>query len=407
MECLAIIPARGGSKGIPRKNVLPLAGKPLIAHSIEQARRARLVNRVVVSTDDAEIAAISQEYGAEIVWRPAEISSDYASSESALLHALEHLRAQEGYQADILAFLQCTSPLTLAADIDGTIQSMLGADADTALAVVPFHYFIWKPIPDGDLIGVNHDKHIRPLRQEREPQYLETGAVYTMRIPGFLLHRHRFFGKTSMYIMPAERRLEIDDPVDFEVAEVLMRSQRATDRYAYLPENITALILDFDGVITNNKVLVLQDGSEAVVADRSDGWGIGELKKAGLPIWILSTEPNPVVQQRASKLGIPCLQGLGSHKGEALRQLLAEQGLNPAEVIYVGNDDNDLECMAMVGCAVAPADAYPKALAQANLVLEHKGGDGAVRELCDLILPRLSGQPSAGGIEPGPSVQKK
>lgn len=399
MECLAIIPARGGSKGIPRKNVLPLAGKPLIAHTIEQARRARLVNRVVVSTDDAEIAAISQQYGAEVVWRPAEISGDSASSESALLHTLEYLREAEGYQADILAFLQCTSPLTLAEDIDGTLQSILDAQSDTALAVVPFHYFIWKPTPSGDLVGVNHDKAVRPLRQEREPQYLEAGAVYVMRVPGFLLHRHRFFGKTSMYIMPAERRLEIDDPVDFEVAEVLMRNQRAREQTARLPEKIAALILDFDGVITDNKVLVLQDGSEAVVADRSDGWGIGQLKQSGLPIWILSTEPNPVVQRRASKLGVPCLQGLGSRKGEALRQLLAEQGFDPAEVIYVGNDDNDLECMALVGCAVAPADAYPRALAQADLILEHKGGDGAIRELCDLILRRLAGQPARGAQE--------
>ncbi|HSF83903.1 MAG TPA: acylneuraminate cytidylyltransferase [Anaerolineales bacterium] len=407
MECLAIIPARGGSKGIPRKNVLPLAGKPLIAHNIEQAHRAQLVSRVVVSTDDPEIAAISQAYGAEVVWRPAEISGDSASSESALLHVLEHLREKEGYQADILAFLQCTSPLTLAADIDGTIHAMLDTEADTALAVIPFHYFIWRPGPDGDLIGVNHDKHVRPLRQAREPQYLEAGAVYAMRIPGFLLNRHRFFGKTCMYIMPAERRLEIDDPVDFEVAEVLMRSQRVHDRLSRLPEKIAALILDFDGVITDNKVLVLQDGSEAVLADRSDGWGIGQLKKTGLPMWILSTEPNPVVQARASKLGIPCLQGLGSRKGEVLRKLLAEQHLNPAEVIFVGNDDNDLECMAMVGCAVAPADAYPKALARASLVLEHKGGDGALRELCELILLRLSGELPAGDVLPGITLHKR
>ncbi len=222
MNCLAIIPARGGSKGIPRKNVRLLAGQPLIAYNIQQALRSRFINRLVVSTDDAEIAAVSRQYGAEVVWRPAEISGDSASSEAALLHTLEHLRQSEGYQPDVLVFLQCTSPLTQSEDIDGTVQAMLDAGAETALAVIPFHYFLWRQTVE-DAVGINHDKRVRPLRQEREAQYLETGAVYVMNVPGFLQARHRFFGKTALYEMPAERRLEIDDPVDFQVAEVLMR----------------------------------------------------------------------------------------------------------------------------------------------------------------------------------------
>ena len=184
MKCLAIIPARGGSKGIPRKNIRPLAGRPLIAFNIEQARLSRYVDRLVVSTDDAEIAAVAQQYGAEVVWRPAEISGDTASSESALLHTLEHLRQSEGYEPDVLVFLQCTSPLTLAEDIDGTVQALLDQGADSALATIPFHYFLWRQA-DGDAVGINHDKRSRPLRQERQPQYLESGAVYAMRADGF------------------------------------------------------------------------------------------------------------------------------------------------------------------------------------------------------------------------------
>src|SRR5512147_2780930 len=172
MVTVAIIPARGGSKGIPRKNVRLLAGKPLIAHNLIQLQHSRYVTRVVVSTDDAEIAAAAQQYGAQVVWRPAEISGDHASSESALLHALEHLHTTEGYQPDLLAFLQCTSPLTLAVDIDGTIQALLEQEADSALAVTPFHYFLWRQEPGGDATGINHQKTCRPLRQEREPQYL-------------------------------------------------------------------------------------------------------------------------------------------------------------------------------------------------------------------------------------------
>lgn len=389
MECLALIPARGGSKGIPRKNILPLMGKPLISYNIEQALCARHVDRVVVSTDDVEIAAIARQYGAEVVWRPAEISGDTATSESALLHSLEHLATTEGYQPDLLAFLQCTSPLTLAEDIDGTIQAMLDAQADTALAVIPFHYFIWNTDNSGNAKGINHDKYVRPLRQERGPQYLETGAVYVMRVSGFLEARHRFFGKTALYQMPVERRLEIDDPADFNIAETLMRQQFQEHRTNKLPEAVAALILDFDGVFTDNKVLVFQDGREAVVCDRSDGWGIGHLKKTGLPILVLSTEPNPVVKARADKLGLPCLQNI-QDKWPALEAWLAERSINPAQVVYVGNDTNDLPCMTRVGCAVAPADANNQVLEIADIILEHHGGDGAIREICDMILKRLS-----------------
>lgn len=390
MECLAIIPARGGSKGIPRKNLADLAGKPLIAHNIKAALLARTVNRVVVSTDDSDIADTAKEYGAETIQRPAEISGDMASSESALLHVLETLKQSESYSPDLVVFLQCTSPLTLADDIDGTIQALLEEGADTALAVAPFHYFLWRTDAyEGgvqDAIAINHDKHVRPLRQEREPQFIETGAVYVMRTPGFLEAGYRFFGKTALYEMPLERRLEIDEPIDLQIAEVILSEQkRIPQRARAMPDPIKALILDFDGVFTDNRVLVFQDGSEAVVCDRSDGWGIAQLKKTGLPILILSTEANPVVQARADKLKIPFIQGQ-SEKWRTLQAWLNERNLDPESVVYIGNDVNDLQCMQSVGFSVAVADAHPVILRQADLILDHPGGQGAIRELCDLLL---------------------
>lgn len=225
MKCIAIIPARGGSKGIPKKNIQSLAGKPLVAHSIINALKTPSINRVFVSTDDPEIADFAQKYGAEIIWRPEDISGDAATSESALLQALEFLDASEGYQPDLLVFMQCTSPLTLSDDIEGTIQALLSNSADSALSVAPFHYFLWGYGKDNDVIAINHDKYIRPRRQDRDPQYIETGAVYVMRTAGFVQARHRFFGRIAMYHMPLERRLEIDDPVDMQIAEVLLRHQ--------------------------------------------------------------------------------------------------------------------------------------------------------------------------------------
>ena len=222
-KILAVIPARGGSKGIPGKNICEISGKPLIAYSIEAALQATLVDRVVVSTDDQAIADVSIQYGAEVIQRPADISGDLASSESALLHVLDQ---EENCLPDLLVFLQCTSPLTLPSDIDGTITALLENEADSAFAAAPFHYYVWSQGVDGDMIGINHDKKNRLMRQQRQDQFIETGAVYVMRVPGFIEKKHRFFGKTVMYEIPEERCFEIDEPVDLLIAEQMIKNIR-------------------------------------------------------------------------------------------------------------------------------------------------------------------------------------
>lgn len=388
MKTLAIIPARGGSKGIPRKNVRSLYGKPLIAYTIEQALKTPSVTRVIVSTDDAEIGVVSQQYGAEVVWRPAQISGDMASSESALLHVLEYLEQSEGYCPEITVFLQCTAPLTLAEDIEGTVQVLLKEQAASALAVVPFHYFVWEQNGADDAVGVNHDKKQRLLRQQRSNQFLEAGAVYVMRTVMFKEAKHRFFGKTAIYIMPAERLLEIDEPVDFRVAEVLLRERQQQESINNIPETVAALALDFDGVFTDNRVTVFQDGTEAVVCDRSDGMGIAEIKRLGIPVLVLSTEKNPVVMRRCEKLGIECLHAL-EDKASTLVNWANSRQIDLSQVVYVGNDINDLACMQSVGCSATVADAHPSVHHAARIVLRSEGGKGAIREIADLITEKL------------------
>jgi N-acylneuraminate cytidylyltransferase len=381
LQTLAIIPARGGSKGIPRKNVLPLGGKPLLAHTIHAARAASRVTRVLVSTDDDEIAEVALRYGAEVVRRPPELAGDTASSEAALLHALDALLEGEGYAPDLLVFLQCTSPLTAPEDIDGTVAALIDAQADSALAVTAFHYFLWSQ--DGDEArGVNHDKRVRLMRQQREPEYLETGAVYVMRTAGFRAARHRFFGKTVLFDTPVERRLEIDEPEDFRIAEE--RIARLSRAHTGLPPRVSALVMDFDGVLTDDRVFVREDGAETVACSRRDGMGIERLRAAGLPMLVISKETNPVVAARCRKLKLPYHHGIEG-KRAVLEGWLGENGIAAAETIYVGNDVNDLDCMGLVGCAVAPRDAHPRALAAAALVLDADGGRGAIRLLADML----------------------
>jgi N-acylneuraminate cytidylyltransferase len=154
--------------------------------------------------------------------------------------------------------------------------------------------------------------------------------------------------------------------------------------------------MDFDGVFTDNKVIVSQDGREAVVCDRSDGWGLSHLRNLGLPVLVISTEKNPVVKARCDKLGIDCLYGVDD-KLAALNTWLKECRIDPSAVIYVGNDVNDLTCLRAVGCAVVVNDAHPDVRAAAHIVLSAPGGNGAIRELADLIVQRLETQKDAKG----------
>jgi len=388
MTALAIIPASGSSKGMPHKNLGLLAGKPLIAHTIERGRQTKSISRIVVSTDDPEIAAVSRQYGAEVVWRPAEISGGTATSESALLHALDYLQQTEGYKPALLVFLQCTSPLTLPEDMDGAVQVLLDENADSVLAVTPFPYFLWRRNEKGDIVSINFDQDIRPLRKDREPQFLETGALYVMRARGFKEPGHRLFGKRALYEMPPDRCLAIDGPVDFQIAEVLMRKQQQQLARQALPGFIAAVVLDFDGVFTDNKVIVFQDGREAVVCNRGDGWGLAQLKRLGVPILVLSTEENPVVQARCDKLGIACMRGI-QDKLTVLRAWLRANKIDISQVVYVGNDVNDLACLREAGCGIAVGNAHPRARAAAKIVLSAPGGQGAIREIAELIEEKL------------------
>ena len=147
----------------------------------------------------------------------------------------------------------------------------------------------------------------------------------------------------------------------------------------------SAVIFDFDGVFTDNKVYVFQDGREAVACNRSDGYGISMLRKTNIPLLVLSAEENPVVAARCRKLQLECLHGIHD-KLPALTQWLADRGLDIHQTMYVGNDINDIACMQAVGFPIAVADAYPQVKAVAKLVLATQGGYGAVREVCDLIL---------------------
>ncbi|MEU9056062.1 N-acylneuraminate cytidylyltransferase [Streptomyces sp. NPDC048384] len=408
---LAVIPARGGSKGVPAKNLMPVGGVPLVSRAVRECRASRLVTDVVVSTDDQGIAAAARQAGAEVVLRPAAIAGDTATSEAAVLHAMDAHEALHGSPVDVVLLVQCTSPFIIREDLDGVVKAIVANGADTALTVAPFHGFVWRHGDDEpaalrtereaaeggtDTVttrtttsggyGVNHDKSFRPRRQDRPQDFLETGAAYAMDAAGFREHKHRFFGRTELVRTDPARVLEIDDPHDLARARALAPLFDA-DRPGALPtaDDIDAVVLDFDGTQTDDRVLIDADGKEFVSVHRGDGLGIGALRKSGLKMLILSTEQNPVVAARARKLQIPVLHGI-DRKDLALKQWCEEQGIAPERVLYVGNDVNDLPCFALVGWPVAVASAHDVVRGAARAVTTTPGGDGAIREIASWIL---------------------
>ncbi|MDX3834536.1 N-acylneuraminate cytidylyltransferase [Streptomyces europaeiscabiei] len=514
---LAVIPARGGSKGVPAKNLAPVGGVPLVARAVRECLAARLVTDVVVSTDDHAIAAAGREAGAEVVLRPAAIAGDTATSEAAVLHAMDAHEALHGAAVDVVMLVQCTSPFILREDIDGVARAIVEHGADTALTVAPFHGFVWRDTADefadggasrvgaalaagtagyggsaavhgasvagadgarGEAVGpraavraadhasvtnataglgeatagsngitgsngiaglgeatngsngiagpgeatagsgaapdvalagyshatpgptagghgVNHDKSFRPRRQDRPQDLLETGAAYAMDAAGLRKHQHRFFGRTELVRTDPARVLEIDDPHDLARAQALAPLFDA-NRPGALPtyDDIDAVVLDFDGTQTDDRVLIDSDGREFVSVHRGDGLGIAALRKSGLTMLILSSEKNPVVAARARKLQLPVLHGI-DRKDLALKQWCEEQGIAPERVLYVGNDVNDLPCFALVGWPVAVGSAHDVVRGAARAVTTVPGGEGAIREIAGWILG-----PSLDSLDP-------
>lgn len=385
MQCIAIIPARGGSKGIPRKNLRPIGGVPLVVRTVRAALDAATVDEVYVSTDDGEIASVAEAAGAKVIHRPAELSGDTASSESALLHGLDQLAAN-GVKPETLVFLQCTSPFTTGAEIDACVEALYREEAAVSFSVVQDHGFLWGVAADGSARGINHDEtKPRQRRQDLPPQYRETGSIYALRTEDFRAVGRRFCGRAVL--VPVDAPLvEIDSEDDFRLLDALAAGRHPIGA---VPAGIRALVMDFDGVLTDDRVLVTDEGHEAVLCSRGDGLGLEALRRAGFKLLILSKERNPVVSARGAKLRIEVLQGIEDKLG-ALGVWLSEQNLGWRDVAYMGNDVNDLACMQAAAWAIAPADAHIRAKACAGFVTVRDGGVGAVREVCDLLLAQAT-----------------
>ncbi len=226
MSVVALIPARGGSKGIPRKNLAPLAGKPLIAWTIEAALASKNLSRVIVSTDDAEIADAARQHGADVPFlRPPELAADESGALEVALHALDWLRENAGGEPEYLLLLQPTSPLRTTADIDAAIDLARARGADAVLGVCeaePHPYLARRVDENGALSHFIPVPEASGPRQGFPPAYVLNGALYLNRSTSLRASRAFQPPGALALVMPRERSLDIDTPLDLRIAEALL-----------------------------------------------------------------------------------------------------------------------------------------------------------------------------------------
>ena len=401
-EVLALIPARGGSKSIPRKNIKPFAGHPLIAYSVAAGLQAESVTRVMVSTDDEEIAAIAREYGADVPFlRPAKFAQDATPDLPVFTHALAWLEEHEGYRPDLVVQLRPTTPVRPPDLIDRAVALMLQhPEADSVRGVVPSGqnpYKMWRIADNGQMMPLLELPDVaepyNAPRQSLPSTYWQTGHIDVIRPRVFA--RGSMSGKVILpVVLDPVYTVDLDTPLDWMWAEWLVRHVGMPMIWPGrqprpMPRRIRLVVLDFDGTLTDDRVWVDETGRETVAAHRGDGFGIARLREAGVEVVILSRETNPVVSARAHKLRVPVFQSV-TDKAAAMRALLEKYAIPAGETVFVGNDVNDLPAFREAGWAVAVSDAHPDVRRAADWVLSKPGGHGAVRELCDLILDNLT-----------------
>jgi N-acylneuraminate cytidylyltransferase len=375
---ILIIPARGGSKGIPKKNLQKVNGISLIERALRTAIKSK-VDKIIVSTDDLEISKISEKYKVIVHNRSNLNSSDKASTESVILEVIKDL-GQNWPPETVVGFYQVTSAFVRPETINECFfQSGKGFSAFSA---VEFHSFVWEE--NSNWLPVNHPLVHRPRRQDLTQKVKETGAVYTFPLNEFKEKKYRFCSAAYPVKVETLSSFEIDEQSDLKLAN-LIATQFETVNFK-LSNLIRPKILftDFDGCLTNDKVKVNIFGKENVVVNRKDGLAVKRLKKLGIQVVIATTETNEVVAVRAKKMNIEILKGL-ENKVEAITSFLSQRNLSWADIWYLGNDVNDLGPVEKAALSFCPIDASPEIFSKSQVVLSRRGGEGLLAEIASRL----------------------
>ncbi len=392
MTAVAIIPAMTAAEFMLTR---PFVGRPLLAQTVAQARLCPSISAIVVVTDDAILARIADAAGARVILasdtggelRRGESGrngvADRAAARAADVLATEADGAAAG--PDLCVILDPSRPVRTPEMIEAALDHLARRGGDALLSVHENQETPWLEDASGFGLLADEDPHANASRTRGPgPHLVENRALVVTRAARLREWGQPLGGRIVLHRIPRAHALQLRCDDDWCAGEALYRrlwSGRTVARLAA----IRLLVFDFDGVMTDNRVVVFEDGREGVLCSRGDGMGLDLLRASGLAVAVISKEGNPVVSARCRKLKIPCIQGIGD-KLPVLRKMVAEQGIDLQTVAYMGNDINDLECMEAVGLAIAPADAEAQILRVADLVTTARGGFGAVREVADLIV---------------------
>jgi len=376
MRWVAYMPLRGGSKSIPGKNIRPLAGTPLFAWSLQAAIDSGCFDEIWVGTDDEAIrVAVGQRFAGQVSLfaRSPETCTDEASTESAMLEFAGEV------EFDVICLFQATSPMTRAADFAAAREQFLADDADSLVTGTRTRRFFWSPAGE----PLNYDPAARPRRQDFAGSFIENGAFYFTRREVLEGQHCRLGGSISVFEMPGESVLEIDEPDDWERAETLLEQ-----RLASVAGAIQALVIDVDGTLTDGGMYYGPDGEALKKFNTRDAKGLQRIRQAGIRLCVMTQEQSEAVHARMRKLKIDNYHPGVQDKLSRLREVARDWDLPLEAIAFMGDDLNDLPCLEAVGYAFCPQDALPEIQAVAAYITRNRAGHGAVREACDLLLAR-------------------
>lgn len=381
---IAFIPARGGSKSIPLKNIKPFCGKPLVCWNIEALERCLDVDEIVVATDSDDIWATVEAGNYEKVRlyrRSAENACDTSSTESVMLEYINHVNLAKD---TVFMLVQATSPLTETRHFSEALQMYRQGDYDSILTCVRNYRFFWNE----DGTSMNYDYMNRPRRQNYNGMLMENGAFYVNTVKNILGNGNRLGGKIGIYEMPEYTAMEIDEPDDWVVLEELMH-RHVLSRQQERKRQIKLFLSDVDGTLTDGGMYYSENGDELKKFNTRDGMGFQMLREAGIKIGIITSEDTRIVENRAKKLKVDHLRQ-GKHAGgkfAAVKDICNEMGITLQEVAYIGDDVNCIDLLSNVGIAACPADACEQVRRIENInVMQKKGGEGCVRDFVEFIL---------------------
>ncbi|XP_053113322.1 N-acylneuraminate cytidylyltransferase isoform X2 [Hemicordylus capensis] len=375
----ALILARGGSKGIPLKNIKLLAGVPLIGWVLRAALDSGVFQSVWISTDHDEIEKVAKQYGAQVHRRSSEVSKDSSTSMDAIVEFLQYHD-----EVDIVGNIQATSPCLHPTDLTRVAQMIQEDGFDSVFSVVRRHQFRWSEIKKGVCevtVPQNLNPAKRPRRQDWDGELYENGSFYFAK-RALIEKGYLQGGKMAYYEMRAEHSVDIDVDIDWPIAE-----QRVL-RYGYFGKEalkeVKLLVCTIDGCLTTGHIYVSENAKETVSYDVRDAIGINLLRKRGVEVRLISERNCSSETLSAMKLG--CAMEVGvMDKLHVVEKWRKEMGLCWKEVAYLGNEESDVECLKKAGMSAVPADGCPAAQKATSYICKCNGGRGAIREFAEHI----------------------